>query len=237
MSVPLPTFLAAEEVTLSGLREVLSQSKACIIKGFPIGDPEYLKSKVCDWGDPVLEPRNLEGGMIYDVCVDHQSDLPAYANTPYAFGLHTDCSEFQVPPDTVFLLCEQAAESGGESVVVDLDRIIPHLDFETLLQLQKPRFYFKPTLHSILSVNAQNTIEVRYQPTHFVLGEKLDIWAKTAAQQKALFNFERVLAQEAICFLLQPGDALLLNNRQCLHGRQSFQGQRLLKRVRFNLQS
>jgi alpha-ketoglutarate-dependent taurine dioxygenase len=232
---PLPTFSLAE-ITLTQLQETLSQSKACIIKGFPIGDADYLQSRVQEWGVPLLEPRNLEGGMIYEVCVDATSHLPAYANTSYAFGFHTDCSEFESPPDTVLLLCEQAAPSGGESVAVDLDRAIPHLSFETLLQLQKPQFFFKPMLHSILSLNTQQAIEVRYQPTHFVLGEHLKLWQKTPAQQQALANFETALAQEAVSFLLQPGEALLLNNRRCLHGRQAFQGQRLLKRVRFNLQ-
>ncbi len=222
-------------MTSAQLQETLSRSKACILSGFPLGDHAYLQHRVQAWGTPVLEARNLEGGMIYAVSVDHQSDLPAYANTPYAFGFHTDCSEFDEPPNTVLLLCEQIAESGGESTVVDLDHVIPHLAFETLLQLQKPQFYFKPVLQPILSLNTQQDIEVRYQPTHFVLGEKLKLWQKTAAQQEALADFEAALAREAVSFLLQPGDALLLNNRRCLHGRKAFEGQRLLKRVRFNL--
>jgi alpha-ketoglutarate-dependent taurine dioxygenase len=78
---------------------------------------------------------------------------------------------------------------------------------------------------------------VRYQPTHFALAEALKCWQKTPAQQQALTNFEAALAQECVSFLLQPGDALLLNNHRSLHGRQAFQGQRLLKRVRFNLQT
>lgn len=224
-------------MTATQLQTTLTQTKACIVKGFPSGDHAYLQRRVRAWGTPLLEPRNLEGGMIYNVCIDQASELPAYANTPYAFGFHTDCSEFEDPPDTVLLLCEQTADSGGESVVVNLDHVIPHLTFESLLQLQKPHFYFKPALHPILSLNAQQEIEVRYQPTHFALAEALNIWQKTPAQQQALANFETALALEGVSFLLQPGDALLLNNRRSLHGRQAFRGQRLLKRVRFNLQS
>ena len=236
MTYPLPTFASAE-VRVNELRATLAESKACIVKDFPAGDYDYLQHRIRAWGTPLLEARNLEGGMIYNVCIDHQSELPAYANTPYAFGFHTDCSEFEAPPDTVLLLCEQTAEVGGESVVVDLDRVIPHLTFETFLQLQKPHFYFKPALHPVLSLNAQEEITVRYQPTHFALAEALNCWQKTPAQQQALENFEAALAQECVRFLLRPGDALLLNNHKSLHGRQAFQGQRLLKRVRFNLQS
>lgn len=232
----LPTFSAAT-VSLSTLRETLCYEKACILSGFTIGDHEQLKKSVQNWGVPILEPRNLRGGMIYEVCIDQHSDLPAYANTSYAFDFHTDCSEFSHPPDTVLLLCEQKAESGGESLLVDLDAVIPHLSFETLLQLQKPSFYFKPKLHPILSLNTQQEIVVRYQPAHFVLGEKLGLWHKTEAQRQALANLEAVIYQEAISFLLQPGDALLLNNQRCLHSRNAFKGQRLLKRVRFNLQA
>ena len=108
MTYPLPTFASAE-VRVNELRATLAESKACIVKDFPAGDYDYLQHRIRAWGTPLLEARNLEGGMIYNVCIDHQSELPAYANTPYAFGFHTDCSEFEAPPDTVLLLCEQTA--------------------------------------------------------------------------------------------------------------------------------
>ncbi len=232
----LPTFAAAT-VTPEVLGQTLREVGACILKDFPCNDRTFLEQQVRAWGEPVIEARNLEGGMVFEVTVDTSAELPAYAATPYAFDCHTDCAEFAEPPDTVLLLCEQAAELGGESLWVPLDAVIPHLSYETLRQLQKPQFYFKGHSHPILSLGSTGEIEVRYQPLAFMLSEQLGVWHKTPDQAAALAEFAQALAQTVQIFNLVPGDCFVFHNRRSLHGRTAFQGQRLLKRVRFNFKA
>ena len=232
----LPTFAAAT-VTPEVLGRTLREVGACILKDFPCHDRSFLEQQVRAWGEPILEARNLDGGMVFDVTVDHSAELPAYASTPYDFDCHTDCAEFTEPPDTVLLLCEQSAEQGGESLWVPLDAVIPHLSYETLRQLQKHQFYFKGHVHSILSLGTTGEIEARYQPLAFTLNEQLGVWQKTPEQAAALDEFAHAVAQEVQRFTLAPGDCFVFHNRRSLHGRTAFQGARLLKRVRFNFKA
>lgn len=231
-----PTF-SAQAMTPALLRRTLQEVGACLLTDFPCGDLPLLERTVQSWGQPVYEERNIAGGMVFEVTVDQTAEMPAYASTPYAFDCHTDCAEFAEVPDAVLLLCEQAAAQGGESLWAPVDALLPYLSSESLLQLQKPQFPFKSQWRPVLDLGDTGEIEVRYQPLAFLLSEQLGVWQKSQAQAIALAEFAHALQQTVQCFSLKPGDCFVLHNRRSLHGRLAFQGQRLLKRVRFYLKA
>ncbi len=243
----LPTLTFADYVTdrtrleelTDQLQHVLAHQRACIIQGFPVEEQhQTLKAMVHQLGRPLLEARNIDGGMVYPVTPDRVSPTPAYVDTPYTFDCHTDCAEFKHVPEGVVLLCETPAESGGDTLWVDLEDILPELSYETLLQLQKPVFNFRIHKAPILRVNPLTEhVEIRYHGAMLALtdslAEEVGFLARSPELLAACEELESKAQEKTQQFKLATGDCLVLDNTRSLHGRTAFSGHRLLKRVRF----
>lgn len=203
----------------------------CVIRHFPIEtDHGALLALTHQLGEPLLEAHNINGGAVCAVQVDH-GGRPAYANTPHVFPCHTDCADFEQPPDVVLLLCEKQAQAGGESYWIPLKDVLPQLTSAQIEQLSQPLFPFRTNLYPILAPWG-----IRYNRLMIDLYWRLYQWG--TPELVALMNaLDEVLAQHRQVFSLQVGDCLLLNNHHLLHGRGAFDenSDRLLKRVRFHL--
>ncbi len=217
---------------------LLAKPGGCIVTGMPYSDDdEALKSLSYQLGEPLLEPHNLRGGMVCRVEVESREDRP-YASTSQHFPGHTDCVDYAEPPDTVLLLCERPAISGGESFAAHLDDFLPLLSAEEIFALNKTDFYFRYGYLPILTLQ-QSKVAIRYnrimldlfQPDH------------NPEREALLDRLDDAIQSVSFRFSLQQGECLILNNHTTVHGRTAFvdnqsnqtQG-RLLKRSRLSLQ-
>ncbi len=212
-------------------------SGVCIIKNFPVSedDSELVRfSKAL--GEPVTETRNIDGKYVYRVEVNNSLKVPTYANTSYQFLCHTDCCEFEEPPDTVILLCEKQAESGGESHVVFGEALINYFSITEFNLLSQPVFPFEGAFRPIVSLE-NDQIVFRYNRVNidfYIKAFDLNIEAKII---QVLDKLDDVMDKNKISFILGESECLILNNKTILHGRSSFSesSNRLMKRVRLIL--
>jgi alpha-ketoglutarate-dependent taurine dioxygenase len=137
------------------------------------------------------------------------------------FPLHTDCSYLDKPADVVTLYCMQNSESGGESLLLNINKIIPLLpqDHLQLLLTRKFRIYSKE--YPILEQSGPLYL-VRYS-----IDEMLSSYPESDHEslRSTLAPLNNLLNDSAhyLTFKLQPNDCLLVNNRTSLHGRHAFE--------------
>lgn len=229
---PAQTGSAAELVraVCSALADPLG---GCIVCGMPCSEDDVaLQALALALGEPLLEPHNLAGGMVCRVEVEASEARP-YANTPFHFPGHTDCTDYAAPPDTVLLLCERQAASGGDSFVAPLSAIWPRLAPADLLSLSLPRFYFRYGYLPILS-KRQGQFAIRYNRTLMKLYPAPD--GPDPEREALLDRLDAAIAAASFSFALTPGDCLILDNHVVVHGRSAFEdgAGRLMKRVRLD---
>jgi alpha-ketoglutarate-dependent taurine dioxygenase len=137
------------------------------------------------------------------------------------FPLHTDCSYLDKPADVVTLYCVQNSESGGESLLLNINKVIPLLpqDYLQLLLTQKFSIYSKE--YPILEQSGPLYL-VRYS-----IDEMLSSYPESAHEslRSTLAPFNNLLNDSShyLTIKLQPNDCLLVNNRTSLHGRHAFE--------------
>jgi len=227
----------AQPEQVASIRQALATAGACLLRHMP-QEPDHhsLLTLAHTLGTPLHEARNLEGQAVALVAVDPHSELPAYANTPYAFALHTDCSDLPDPPDLVLLLCETQASTGGESTFLHLKTLLEALSEADKLALQAPIFAFRHETLPILTQHGQH-FQIRYQRLHQELHRRLH--ERPAGELEALLDrVDNICQAKQTVFRLQPGDCWITHNQTSLHGRLAFapESPRSLKRVRLRLQ-
>jgi len=161
------------------------------------------------------------------------------ANAPLAVPFqsgHTDGFAYgDKYPDYIFLLCVRAAESGGESFLIDTYGIIDLLaasadpadvELATFLQtvpIEQTEPGFRPSFAPAVGTNGRGRRMSRWTP---VQRPAADLPEAEAARQRALLARWSELtfraSVEAPRFLAQPGDAICIDNYRMLHGRTGF---------------
>ena len=162
-------------------------------------------------------------------------DRKAYG-TADALPLHTDGFAYgDRAPDHFGLSCVRQGEAGGESVLVDSYRLLDVIDpelraflTETVVDHAEPDMH--PAVSPLAIVTAHDRLAVRRVP-----------WVRPApddadpARTEALLERWRlvVLDQHAAArrFRLQAGDVAVIDNYRVLHGREPYEGDRLMWRV------
>lgn len=216
---------------------LLAKPGGCIVTEMPCRDDDTaLEQLSYALGAPLLETHNLRGGMVCRVEVESHADRP-YASTSLHFPGHTDCVDYAEPPDTVLLLCERPAVSGGESFAAHLDDFLPLLSAEDIFALNKADFYFRYGYLPILTLQ-QRKVMIRYNRI------MLDLFCpeRKPEHEALLDRLDTAIQSVSFTFSLQQGECLILNNHTMVHGRAAFvdsqsnqtQG-RLLKRSRLSL--
>ncbi len=181
--------------------------------------------------------RETNYGRLFDVVsVERPHNL---AFTALALGNHTDNPYRDPVPQLQLLHCLEAADEGGESVVVDgfaaadrLRREAPDA-FVVLTRTLVPFRYVETGAVDLR--NAAPLIEldvagavrtIRYNNRSI---GPLDLDAEDVAAFYAAYRrFARLLHDPALTvgFRLRPGDLFIVDNRRVLHGRRGFSGGR-----------
>ena len=163
----------------------------------------------------------------------------AHSHTRSAFECHTDGFRCERVPDVVLLLTVRAADSGGETILIDADSLVQTLDPSVIADLLVPRYRFGSVTRAILprtigraqiAFNAFDTagVPVRSRSTISDLELRAMLRRDTSAfaLREAIRTFDTPFVSK-----LERGDCLVLNNRRVLHGRKAFEGSRLVRRV------
>lgn len=215
-------------------RTLLRDQGACLISDFPTTAADhFLETFAQALGEPRIEATNLRGGMVCPVGPAYFAERAAYANLSRTFGCHTDCADFEHPPDTVIMLCERPAPEGGDSLLVRLDDLLQHLPPADIQALAQPVYLFRQALAPILTQVGTN-VHIRYNRPWINVMPDLAITQLSSEQLVALAHLEAVISNCQVQFPLLANDCLVIDNQRLLHGRTAFadQAPRLLKRVR-----
>jgi len=181
--------------------------------------------------------RETNYGRLFDVLAS--DDANNLANTALELGNHTDNPYRDPVPQLQLLHCLEAAEGGGESVVVDgfaaaerLKRENPSA-LEILSRSAVPFRYFEAGTVDLrhraplIELNIEGRLRtIRFNNRSMA---PLDLDAEeTLAFYAAYRHFARLLhdPQLTVGFRLRPGDLFIVDNRRVLHGRRGFSGGR-----------
>lgn len=137
-----------------------------------------------------------------------------------AFPLHTDCSFLEKPADMVILYCVENSETGGESILLNINEIISLLPAGYIGLLLTKKFYVYSKAYTILE-QLQDRYAIRFNLNEFLAGNPPDPDG-IVADLKLLTD----LLNDPSHFTtakLNPNECLVLNNRTCLHGRYAFE--------------
>lgn len=181
--------------------------------------------------------RETNYGRVFDVVSVEQPHNLAY--TPLALGNHTDNPYRDPVPQLQLLHCLEAADEGGESVVVDgfaaadrLRREAP--DAFAILTRRPVSFrYVEPGAVDLrhkaplIELDVAGRLRtIRYNNRSIA---PLDIDADAVEAFYAAYRrFGRLLHDPAqtVGFRMAPGDLFIVDNRRVLHGRRGFSGGR-----------
>jgi [2-(trimethylamino)ethyl]phosphonate dioxygenase len=181
--------------------------------------------------------RETNYGRLFDVIsVEDPHNL---AFTALSLGNHTDNPYRDPVPQLQLLHCLEAAEEGGESVVVDgfaaaerLRRETP-ADFALLTQTMVPFRYVEPGAVDLrhkaplIELAADGGLAtIRYNSRSI---GPFDLAPEAISAFYAAYRrFGRLLHDPALTvgFRLAPGDLFIVDNRRVLHGRRGFGGGR-----------
>ena len=196
-------------------------------------------------GEPI--PQYRTGELVYPVEVaDAAPGVSHYSGSNRTGGFHTDGTLLPEPPDFAALLGLSAADSGGETILMDgmeLHRRLEGLDTGLAEALTAPLPF--DTQGQIEGVRAKeqpvfawdgDRFELRYlrryiEQGYQVVGERLP-----AKVGEAMDRFDEISSAPdvQVPVLLERGVLLLWNNRRFLHGRLPFregQSRRRLRRM------
>lgn len=154
---------------------------------------------------------------------------------------HTDGSYSHDAPGLQLFVCQQRTGDGGESVLVDgfavaetLRETAPEL-FSTLTTVSVPGQYVEPGVHlrasrPTIRLDEAGAVEQvtfnNYDRAPFHLPpDRLHGWYEAyAAFHELVVDRSRWWVRR-----LEPGDALVVDNWRCLHGRMAFSGTRIFE--------
>jgi alpha-ketoglutarate-dependent taurine dioxygenase len=143
---------------------------------------------------------------------------------------HTDGSAAPNPPGLLLLACQQAADEGGSTRVVDGARVIRALANHhpnSLDPLSAPQAAFFGTAGAYLGALLEPA-----GPGRMRIRLRLDdlAWFSTQAAE-AIPLLRTAIAVHTQTFRLREGEGLLLSNTRWLHGRGKFVGHRSMLRI------
>ncbi|WP_207429024.1 TauD/TfdA family dioxygenase [Pedobacter sp. SYSU D00535] len=152
---------------------------------------------------------------------DHGTKGTIISATNQAFPLHTDCSYLDKPAEVVSLYCLENSCSGGESLLLNINDLIPTLNNDYLGFLKSQKFRVHSKEFPILE-ETDNHFSIRFSEHEIMESYKEDDYELV---KRELEQFLRLLSSSPLVqkVKLEKNDCLLVNNRTCLHGRNAFE--------------
>lgn len=198
--------------------------------------PKQLRDLVDRFGTIIKHPDSDEYGVTKIApaedsdCTDRNRGL-----TSKELYLHTDGSAVIEPPPFFLFYCSKPAPEGGLSKLLDgkeLYEILNWISPDLLKSLLEPNsaIFGNPkddhVIGSVFSQDEKGIVSVRFRY------DTLGYYSAPIASK--LEDLLSIMEGLKVSFRLDSGQGYIINNRRCLHGRTSFNGEREMYRVLFN---
>lgn len=233
------------EATATLIRNnMVSNENALVFRGFPVNDDAVLLELTQMLGHTSSEgidtPTNQRARDVIHLVKDHGKQVfdpfgnQITSTTSKHFGFHTDEYFAQHPSRVVFLACVKQATTGGESIIVSLDRILEHLPKDVMETLKTTKFPCHAGPKYLIE-DGEHGPTLRYNRLEIDRANEMEAdQTLTTAQLNALSHLEAIATREQESFMLKEGDFFAVNNNRSLHGRTEFPAGdvRILKRIR-----
>lgn len=159
------------------------------------------------------------GEILWTTRVSPKAESPALVVSNKALRLHTDHHR----ADVIAWYCHEAAETGGETLLLDLDELYATLNDELKSALARLHFHEHQVFPEdkewhpfYVDANGRNRFYYSFWPA------AVELEAET---QAAYEHIQKLIAEQTpVAVLLQPRGALFIDNTRVLHGRTSFSG-------------
>jgi len=186
---------------------------------------------------------NNRYGYFFDVKdrgLDYTKEAIPVSKTKAETGYHTDSTAKHYLPDIVGLLCLQPALSGGESLITNAANLLNFLEeqnpsWKDLLHTPLCRDVITPgTVQDLEAIRANDIPLFQYDQEDGVTFRYMRYWIESALEKlqeptpagltELLDSIDGYFAEEshAMCFLLERGDMLFVNNHFLCHNRTAF---------------
>tara|TARA_B100001093_G_C26839913_1_gene1020064 strand:+ start:75 stop:848 length:774 start_codon:yes stop_codon:yes gene_type:complete len=220
-----------------------------LIKNFE-KKPELLKDKILEFSKNFnrIREQNKKGHLILEIKPNEKKiklfkkkkkkikSVLRYHQTNLGGSIHSDGPQLNQPPKYVVMACEHNAAKGGDSVLVNTQKIFKFLKNrkKEILNTLKKGFYFERRGFSykndnvfkkpIFSGNGKNFV-FRYLRDYIEKGFELKNKNLNSSQIDSLNYLDSLLSNKNFSKILKlgSGDLLILNNHILAHGRTTFQ--------------
>ena len=178
---------------------------------------------------------------VMDRGLDYTKEAIPVSKTKAETGYHTDSTAKHYFPDIIGLLCLQPAKSGGESLITNAANLLhyitdQHPELKDLLHQAWCRDVITPgTVNNTEAILANDIPIYQYDADGGVILRYMRYWIESALVKlgreipteltKALDIIDNYFAapEHAMCFRLERGDMLFVNNRFLCHNRTAFE--------------
>lgn len=178
---------------------------------------------------------------VMDRGLDYTKEAIPVSKTKAETGYHTDSTAKHYFPDIIGLLCLQPAKSGGESLITNAANLLnyvtdQHPKLKDLLHQAWCRDVITPgTVNNTEAILANDIPIYQYDADGGVIFRYMRYWIESALVKlgreipteltKALDVIDSYFAapEHAMCFRLERGDMLFVNNRFLCHNRTAFE--------------
>jgi hypothetical protein len=178
---------------------------------------------------------------VMDRGLDYTKEAIPVSKTKAETGYHTDSTAKHYFPDIIGLLCLQPAKSGGESLITNAANLLhyitdQHPELKVLLHQAWCRDVITPgTVNNTEAILANDIPIYQYDSDGGVIFRYMRYWIESALVKlgreipseltKALDIIDNYFAapEHAMCFRLERGDMLFVNNRFLCHNRTAFE--------------
>jgi gamma-butyrobetaine dioxygenase/trimethyllysine dioxygenase len=183
-------------------------------------------------------------GRIEDLRTDNttNSNTDQLGYTDAAIGFHTDQPFLEIPPRYQMLQSIRAADRGGDTILGDGEAAFRYLEsidvdaaallLDTPVRFHRMQKAFEREVISPIITIVDGRAHVR--SSYFTVAPYKLPFERVSAWYRAHDTFMRIVRRHHYAFTLQPGDALLYDNRRMLHGRTAFAGPRWVRGVYFD---
>lgn len=186
-----------------------------------------------------LREQSPSGNLLHDVTdttvLGVSAEAAGGSNSRKRISLHTENARPPKPPRILSLLSIRSAESGGESILLSGHSIYNHV-LETrpdLLRRAREPFIFGRHDYDINEIGVdkvpvfrenENGVAFRYSRYWLDVGARW-VGHEFTEEELDLMNVIDSVLEDAAFYaklLLQPGDAIFINNEVVMHGREAF---------------
>jgi len=209
----------------------IAESEGCaVMRGLSVDMVKDISSSI--FSSRMLPLPKFENNF---AVIRPQPNATAIAATDKYLALHSDNAHIRRRPRFIFFFMEHQSARGGESIIATFKELEPLLD-----RLAVPEAGIK--LLSVPSTREDRKLaqrifrkdgpwrDIAYSPFarfyEFQCEEDFRMFSEVA------HSVEETLPRYVV--KLESGDAMVLDNKRCLHGRLAFSGERVARRIWFS---